>query len=75
MVRALRLQARTPQSFGGAKELVRRVRLVADDADVAVGDGPEVRGPALSLLLVCSGRLVALEDLDGPGLELLAETV
>jgi uncharacterized protein (TIGR03083 family) len=38
--RALGLQLRTPGSFGGAKELVTRCRLVAEDADVAVGAGP-----------------------------------
>ncbi len=71
VVRALRLQVRTPASFGGAKELATRVRLTAADADVSVGDGPEVRGPAVSLLLAVSGRRVALADLDGPGLPAL----
>lgn len=71
VVRALRLQARTPASFGGAKELVGRVRLTAPDADVSIGDGSEVSGPALSLLLAVSGRRVALADLDGPGVPVL----
>ncbi|WP_028933842.1 maleylpyruvate isomerase family mycothiol-dependent enzyme [Pseudonocardia spinosispora] len=71
VVRALRLQARTPASFGGAKELVSRVRLTASDADVELGDGPRVAGTALSLLLVISGRKVALDELDGPGIEAL----
>lgn len=72
VVRSLRLQARTPVSFGGAKELLARVRLTADDADVAIGDGPELSGSALSLLLAVSGRRVALDDLDGPGVAALA---
>jgi len=72
VVRALRLQARTPASFGGARELMTRVRLRAVDTDVAVGDGPEVSGTALSLLLAISGRSVALDDLDGPGVVALA---
>jgi uncharacterized protein (TIGR03083 family) len=67
VVRALRLQARTPASFGGAKELVAPVRLTAADADVSIGDGPEVTGTALSLLLAVSGRRVALDELKGPG--------
>jgi uncharacterized protein (TIGR03083 family) len=71
VLRALRLQLRTPASFGGAKELAARCRLMADDADVAVGQGPEVRGPALSLLLAVSGR-PALEELSGPGVGVLA---
>lgn len=72
VVRALRLQARTPASFGGAKELVARVRLTAEDADLSIGDGPEVAGTALSLLLAVSGRRVAPGDLDGPGAGALA---
>ncbi|MBA4608418.1 maleylpyruvate isomerase family mycothiol-dependent enzyme [Aeromicrobium sp. Marseille-Q0843] len=67
--RAIHLQSRTPRSFGGGKELLTHVRLSATDSDVALGDGPEVSGPALSLLLVLTGRAVALEDLEGPGLE------
>lgn len=69
VVRSLRLQARTPASFGGAKELTARIRLTAADADLSIGNGPEVRGPALSLLLAVCGRRVALEELDGPGVD------
>jgi uncharacterized protein (TIGR03083 family) len=65
VVRALRQQARISASFGGAKELVARVRLSATDADLSIGHGPEVRGPALALLLAISGRQVALDELDG----------
>jgi len=72
VVRSIRLQARTPAGLGGAKELVRRVRITAADADVSIGDGPEVSGPALSLLLAITGRSVALSDLDGPGVVALA---
>lgn len=72
VVRSLRLQARTPGAFGGARELVSGVRLTATDADVSIGDGPDVTGPALSLLLAVSGRRVALDDLDGPGVPAVA---
>ena len=72
VVRALRLQARTSTSFGGAKQLVDGVQLRASDADVSVGQGPAVVGPALSLLLVACGRRAALADLVGSGLSLLA---
>jgi hypothetical protein len=71
VVRSVRLQARTPAAFGGAKELVARVRLTATDADLSIGDGPEVTGTALSLLLALSRRRVALDDLDGPGVDAL----
>ncbi|MEU3746024.1 MULTISPECIES: maleylpyruvate isomerase family mycothiol-dependent enzyme [Streptomyces] len=72
VARSLRLQARTPASFGGAKELLARVRLTATDTDLTLGTGPEATGPALSLLLAVSGRRPALDDLGGPGLAALA---
>jgi uncharacterized protein (TIGR03083 family) len=45
VVRSLLRQSRMPESFGGAKELVTRIRLTATDLDLSVGDGPEVSGP------------------------------
>ncbi|MFJ7126119.1 maleylpyruvate isomerase family mycothiol-dependent enzyme [Streptomyces sp. NPDC098101] len=72
VVRALRLQARTPASFGGARELLTRVRLSATDAEVRIGAGPEVTGPVLSLLLAVCGREAALGDLDGQGVAVLS---
>lgn len=75
VVRSLRLQARTPASFGGAKELLARVQVTAVDAELSIGNGPEVSGTALSLLLAISGRRVALDDLDGPGIVALAATI
>lgn len=57
--------------MGGAKQLVAGVRLRATDGDLVIGDGPEVRGPALALLLAVSGRKVGLDDLDGPGVSTL----
>jgi uncharacterized protein (TIGR03083 family) len=47
------------------------LKLVADDIDWTVGDGPELRGPVLSLLLLLTGRRVVLPQLDGPGAEAL----
>ncbi|WP_433782756.1 maleylpyruvate isomerase family mycothiol-dependent enzyme [Actinomycetospora sp. CA-101289] len=73
--RALRLQVRTPASFGGAKEAATHVRLTATDADLSLGGGPEgsdVRGSALALLLAVSGRPVASGELTGPGVAVLA---
>lgn len=71
VVRSLRLQARTPESFGGAKALMTRVRLMATDSDLTIGDGPEVSGTTLALLLAISGRRTALDELNGPGLSTL----
>ncbi|MFI0986306.1 hypothetical protein [Streptomyces exfoliatus] len=72
VVRTLRLQGRTPAAFGGAEELLARVRLVATDADLALGAGPEVNGPVLPLLLAVAGRPVAPGELGGPGVALPA---
>lgn len=64
-------QAKTPESMGGVKSLVGRVTLAADDADLRLGRGPEVRGPALALLLLATGRRHALGELSGPGVALV----
>ena len=71
VVRSLRQQARMPASFGGGKELVARVRLTAADLDLSIGEGPEVEGTALALLLAITGRRVAPNELAGPGVALL----
>lgn len=47
------------------------LRLVATDLDWSVGDGPELRGPVLSLLLLLTGRRVVLPQLEGPGAQTL----
>ncbi|MGA5537737.1 maleylpyruvate isomerase family mycothiol-dependent enzyme [Mycolicibacterium nivoides] len=66
--RSLLQQAATSAKFGGAKELLTLVRFTATDADLSIGDGPEVRGTMLALLLAASGRKIALDELGGPGL-------
>jgi uncharacterized protein (TIGR03083 family) len=55
----------------GGKKRVAGLTLQATDADWSTGSGPEVSGPALSLLLATAGRRVALDDLTGPGLATL----
>ncbi|CCH29590.1 maleylpyruvate isomerase family mycothiol-dependent enzyme [Actinosynnema sp. NPDC047251] len=71
VVEALRYLTSTPASFGGAKELVARVRLTATDTDLSIGDGPEVAGTAPALLLGVYGRPTAPAALDGPGVAAL----
>jgi uncharacterized protein (TIGR03083 family) len=56
VLQALEYQLRTRVSMGGGKERGQGVRLVADDTGMSWGDGPEVRGSALDLLLAVSGR-------------------
>jgi len=55
----------------GAKNRIAGVTLHATDADWSHGSGPEVNGPLLSLVMAMTGRKVALNDLEGPGVEVL----
>ncbi|WP_130446588.1 hypothetical protein [Kribbella rubisoli] len=41
-------------------------RLVATDTDRSVGEGAELRGPMLAILLMLTGRSVVLPQLSGP---------
>lgn len=52
------------------------VRCAAVDVGWSAGDGPdEVRGTATDLLLLLTGRTVALETLSGPGVDVLARAI
>lgn len=73
LVAAIRYQARTPEAMGGGKGLASRVTIVADDADLTLGQGPQMRGPAPALLMLLTGRRHALAELSGPGLALVAQ--
>jgi uncharacterized protein (TIGR03083 family) len=55
----------------GAKNRVAGVTLRATDTDWSHGSGPNVSGPLLSLVMAMTGRKVALNDLEGPGVEVL----
>lgn len=50
-------------------------RFVATDTDWAAGSGPEIRGPIGSLLLLLTGRFVALGQVEGDGAKMLAKRV
>lgn len=72
---ALRYQIKTSVKMGGGKETAQGWRLVAEDTSFEHGDGPEVRGSAISLLLAISGRPVEAHALTGRGAStLLAAT-
>ncbi|WP_104179225.1 maleylpyruvate isomerase family mycothiol-dependent enzyme [Arthrobacter sp. B0490] len=47
------------------------LRLTATDALFTAGEGPEVRGSLLALVMCLAGRAAYLDELDGPGLPLL----
>ena len=47
------------------------LNLQATDIDWSVGQGPELRGPILALLLLLTGRAVVVPQLAGPGVQAL----
>jgi uncharacterized protein (TIGR03083 family) len=49
------------------KKRVKGLRLRATDVDWTFGDGPEVAGPAMDLILAMSGRGEALDSCSGDG--------
>ncbi|HTJ35323.1 MAG TPA: maleylpyruvate isomerase family mycothiol-dependent enzyme [Dactylosporangium sp.] len=49
--------------------------LRATDADWRAGEGPAVEGPMSALLMLSTGRLIALDRLSGPGLHTLRSAV
>lgn len=75
VVAAFRLQARTSPGMGGAKALLDGLAVRATDTELVHGEGAEVAGPALDLLLASCGRAVALDALSGPGVATLAERI
>jgi len=54
-----------------AKKRLVGLKLEATDVEWSTGDGPEVRGPCMSLILAMVGRTGALDDCEGPGVETL----
>jgi len=54
-----------------AKKRSDGLRFVATDLDWAEGEGPEVRGPGLSLLLAMGGRSVGIDECEGDGIAVL----
>ena len=55
----------------GSKNRISGVTLRATDVDWTHGSGPEVTGPAHSLLMAMTGRKDALADLSGNGVDTL----
>lgn len=76
-LRAVLVAVLTPAGSAnlGSRQRAEGVRLQASDLDWSVGDGPEVTGPALSLLMALAGRPAALTDLRGDGIGRLAATM
>ena len=56
----------------GTKRRIGGLRLRATDAEWSTGEGPEVAGPILDLLMAMTGRKSAASKLTGEGVESLA---
>jgi uncharacterized protein (TIGR03083 family) len=56
----------------GTKRRIAGLTLEATDTDWSHGSGPTVTGPMTSLVMAMTGRKQVLEDLSGPGVEMLA---
>ena len=59
----------------GGKKRIAGLRLVSTDTGWTYGDGPEVTGPAMSLLLAMTGRRAGVADLSGEGAAQLGQRV
>lgn len=57
------------------RRIARGVRLISTDLDWSHGSGPEVRGPAESILMAVAGRSGVVGELTGPGQPLLAARI
>jgi hypothetical protein len=55
----------------GSKARIEGVTLRATDADWSHGSGPEAAGPVVSLAMAMTGRTAGLDDLRGPGVDVL----
>lgn len=55
----------------GTKRRVAGLRLRATDIDWSHGDGPEVVGPIVALMMAMTGRKAAVDDLSGDGVDML----
>lgn len=56
----------------GAKRRIEGLKLKASDVEWSHGDGPDVTGPMLALVLAMAGRKDGHRDLSGEGLSILA---
>jgi hypothetical protein len=56
----------------GTKRRIAGVKLRANDVEWTHGDGPEVDGPMIAIVLAMAGRKDAHRDLSGEGLATLA---
>lgn len=56
------------RAFGGG---AAGIQLAPTDVDATIGDGPRLEGPGRSILAALAGRAPFLDDLSGPGVDVL----
>jgi uncharacterized protein (TIGR03083 family) len=56
-----------------SRKRVRGLRLEATDVEFVCGEGPLVRGAGEAIMMAAAGRTVALDELEGDGVTVLAE--
>ena len=61
-----------PNRFFGGPQRLAGLRIRSTDSGWSLGEGPEVSGPGIDLLLAMSGRRAGLAALTGPGVPVLA---
>ncbi|GAB19306.1 hypothetical protein GOEFS_080_00180 [Gordonia effusa NBRC 100432] len=66
VAQALAYQVKTRVAMGGGRERVVGRTVVATDTDFVHGDGPELRGTAIDLLLQVSGRELSVPHRQQP---------
>lgn len=66
--------ARTAPTIGAARR-IRGLTLIATDLDWTAGSGPAVEGPAEALLMATAGRHGVVQELSGPGAQILGERI
>jgi uncharacterized protein (TIGR03083 family) len=59
-----------PIAFTSGK-LLAGLRFVADDLDMTMGDGEQINGRGIDIVMGMCGRTPAIDTLSGPGVELL----
>jgi uncharacterized protein (TIGR03083 family) len=72
VARTIEFYSRSNAIIGG-RDRVKGVTLDASDTDCTIGSGPRVTGPAMALLLASTGRACALDELAGPGVDVLRD--
>ncbi len=63
------------EKITGVAGRVKNLSFVAEDLEITVGVGDEVRGSAQNILLAITGRRVALDHLSGSGSKILIDRI